>query len=57
MTTHLGVMALFAACVAVVFGTLMRDHGRDQLRLGVGIFGGLVVGAYVVGWVMFGLFR
>jgi hypothetical protein len=53
MTTHLGVMILFAACVSVVFGTLMRETPRDELRLGTRIFVGLVGGAYVVGWIMY----
>ncbi len=56
MTTHLGVMILFAACVSAVFGTLGRDQPRDQLMLGARIFTGLVVGAYVLGWVMFLVF-
>jgi hypothetical protein len=56
MTSHLGVMVLFAACVSTVFGTLMRDAARDQLGLGLRIFGGLVVGAYVLGWVMYWAF-
>jgi hypothetical protein len=49
-------MIVFAACVAVVFATLLRDEPRDQVRMGSRIFGGLVVGAYVLGWVMFGIF-
>jgi hypothetical protein len=53
MTTHLGVMMLFAACVAVVFGTLLRDTPRDEMRLAARIFGGLVAGAYLVGWIMY----
>ena len=52
MTSHLGVMLVFAACVAAVFGTLLRDESRDQIRLGARIFGGLVMGAVVVGWIM-----
>ena len=57
MTTHLGVMVIFAALVSTVFGTLMRDDGRDQVRLGFRMFAGLVVGAYLVGWMMFLGFR
>jgi hypothetical protein len=57
MTTHLGVMILFAACVSTVFGTLMRDEFRDQLRIAARAFAMLVLGAYVLGWVMFVLFR
>ena len=53
MTSHLAVMILFAACVAIVFGTLLRDNPRDELRLAGRIFGGLMIGAYVVGWIMY----
>ena len=53
MTTHLGVMLLFAACISVVFGTLLRDDQRDQVRFGARIFTSLVLGAYALGWVMF----
>ncbi len=53
MTSHLGVMVLFAAAVAVVFAVLMREDGTEQIRLGGRIFGGLVGGALVVGWVMY----
>jgi hypothetical protein len=52
MTTHLGVMILFAACLALVFGTLLRELPRDQMRLGVRIFLALVGGAYALGWIM-----
>lgn len=57
MTTHLGMMCLFAACLAAVFATLLRDDRRGQVRLGVRVFGGLVIGAYVVGWLMYGVFH
>jgi undecaprenyl pyrophosphate phosphatase UppP len=53
MTTHLGVMILFAACVSVVFGTLLRETPRDELRMAARIFSALVVGAYALGWVMY----
>lgn len=53
MTSHLGVLLLFAGCVAVVFALLVREDGNDQLVLGAKIFGGLVGGALVVGWVMY----
>ena len=57
MTSHLGFMMLFAACVSVVFGTLMRDDPREQLRLGARIFAALVLGAYALGWIMYIAFR
>lgn len=53
MTSHLGAMLFFAVCVAAVFGTLLRDAPREQFRLGARIFGGLVVGAYALGWLMY----
>jgi len=53
MTTHLGVMILFAACVAAVFGTLLRDESSGQLRMAGRIFTALVVGAYGLGWLMY----
>lgn len=52
MTTHLGVLLLFAAAVSVVFSVLMREDAAAQLRLGARIFGGLVGGAIVTGWIM-----
>lgn len=56
MTTHLGLMIVFAACVSTVFATVMRESTRDQLRMGARIFGALVVGAYLLGWIMLGVF-
>lgn len=53
MTTHLGVMILYAACVAVVFATLGRDDVAAQSRLAARILAGLVVGAWAIGWVMY----
>ena len=53
MTSHLGVMILLAACLAVVFGVLLRDDGRQQWQLAVRIFVSLTGGAYLLGWVMY----
>jgi len=53
MTSHLGVMLLFAACVSIVFGTLLRNEPRDQIRMGLRIFLALAVGAYALSWLMF----
>ena len=57
MTTHWGVLVLFATCVAVVFATLGRDEVPAQRALGGRVLGSLVAGAYVVGWLMFALIR
>jgi hypothetical protein len=53
MTSHLGILVLFALAVAIVFSVLMREEVADQIRLGGRIFGGLVGGALVTGWVMY----
>ena len=52
MTSHLGVMALFAALVSAVFGALLRQEPRDQVRVAGRIFGALVIGAVALGWIM-----
>jgi len=56
MTSHLGVMILFAACMAAVFGVLLRDETTEQVRMAARIFTALVVGAYLLGWVMYLVF-
>jgi len=33
MTSHAGLMVVFAFFVSVVFGTLMRDEPKEQFRL------------------------
>ena len=55
--SHLGLLVLFAACVSVVFATLQRDDLPAQRRLAGRLFGGLVLGAIAVGWLLFAMFR
>ncbi len=55
MTSHVGLMILFAFFVSVVFATLMRDEPREQLVLGARLFGGFVVGGILVGWLLYPL--
>jgi hypothetical protein len=55
MTSHLGLLLLFAMFVSVVFATLMRDEPRDQLLFGLRLFGGFVAAALVIGWLMYPL--
>lgn len=55
MTTHLGLMVVFALFVALVFATLMRDEPRDQVRFGARLFAGLVGGGILVGWLLYPL--
>ena len=55
MSTHLGAMVLFALFVSVVFATLMRDDPTAQVRLGLRLFGGLVGGGILAGWLLYPL--
>lgn len=55
MTTHIGLMALFALFVSVVFAALMRDDPREQLRLGTQMLAALLGGGVLVGWLLYPL--
>jgi len=52
-TSHLLLMALFAGCVAVVGGVLLKDTPREQARTAAEIFGSLAGAALVLGWVLY----
>lgn len=53
MTSHAGLMVLFAAFVSLVFATLMCDEPREQLRFGLRILATFVATGLVLGWLMF----
>jgi hypothetical protein len=55
MTSHLGLLILFALFVSLIFSVLMRDEPREQVRLGLRMFGGFVGAAIVLGWLMYPL--
>jgi undecaprenyl pyrophosphate phosphatase UppP len=52
-TSHLALMILFALYVSVVFGTLMRDDPKEQLRFGAQLFAAFVVGGIALGWILY----
>jgi hypothetical protein len=51
--SHLLLLAVFSMFVSTVFATLMRDDVSEQLRLGLKMFGGMIAGAIVLGWLMY----
>jgi hypothetical protein len=51
--SHLLLMTLFAGAVSVVGGTLAKDDLRQQVRAGAAMFGTLVGGAILVGWILY----
>lgn len=52
-TSHFLLLVLFAFFVSLVFAVLVRDEPREQLRTGAMMFGGFVVVAYALGWLMY----
>lgn len=55
MTSHLGLLVLFALFASTVFATLMRDTVKEQVTFGLRLFGGFVAAALVMGWLMYPL--
>ena len=53
MHSHLLILVLFSLLVSIVFAVLMRDEPKTQLRFGAVLFGSFVVGAIVLGWLMY----
>ena len=52
MTSHLGLMILFAFFVSLVFATISKDTPAEQARLGVRMFGTFIGAAIALGWLM-----
>ena len=52
MTSHLGLMMLFALFVSLIFATIQKDTPREQLTLGAKMFGTFMAAAIALGWVM-----
>jgi hypothetical protein len=52
-TSHLLLMAIFAGCVAVVGGVLLKDAPREQARSAAGIFAGLVGAGLALAWILY----
>jgi hypothetical protein len=55
VTTHFGLLVLFALFVSVAFAALMRDDPREQLRTGGLMFGGFIAVAIVLSWLLYPL--
>ena len=53
MTSHFLLLVLFSFFVSLVFAVLLRDEPRQQIRTGGMMFGGFIVTALVLGWLMY----
>jgi undecaprenyl pyrophosphate phosphatase UppP len=53
MSSHFLLLIVFSFFVSVVFGVLLRDDPRQQIRTAAMMFGGFIATAIVLGWLMF----
>jgi hypothetical protein len=53
MQSHLLLLVLFAFFVSLVFAVLTKDEVGEQVRFGGLLFGGFIVSAVVLGWLMY----
>ena len=53
MVGHFLLMVAYALLVGVFFSVLWRRERRAQIKLFLQIFGGMVLGALLVAWLMF----
>lgn len=53
MTSHLGLMILFAAFVSPVFAALHRDDWASAKTFAVRLFAALIGGAFVLSWLLY----
>ena len=51
--THLLVMMLFAALVALVFGLVARDTGRERLFYGIKVFVEFIGIGLALAWLLY----
>jgi hypothetical protein len=52
MHSHFVLMLVFSLCVSTVFAALLRETMDDQIVIGAKMFGGMMVAALVLGWLM-----
>ncbi len=56
MTSHLGLLVLFAALISPVFAALHRDDLVSGREFAFKLFGGLVAGAFLLSWALYLIF-
>jgi hypothetical protein len=55
MTSHFGLMVIFALFVSTVFATLMRDDPKQQLMFGARLVAGFIGAGVIIGWLLYPL--
>ncbi len=51
--SHFGLMVLYAALLGLFLATLWRRERKAQVRLFLQVFGWLIGGSIVLGWLMY----
>jgi hypothetical protein len=52
MTSHFGLLFVFAAFVSLIFATIAKDTPKEQALMGLSLMGSFVGAALVLGWLM-----
>ena len=52
MTSHFGLMILFAMFVATIFATIAKDTARAQVLLGLRLLAAFIATGLALGWLM-----
>lgn len=52
MTSHFGLMLVFAFFVSLVFATITKEGPKEQAMLGAKMFATFIAAAIIFGWVM-----
>jgi hypothetical protein len=55
VTSHLGLMVVFACFVSAVFAVLMRDEPMEQFTFGSRLVAGFLGAGLLLGWLLYPL--
>jgi hypothetical protein len=55
VTTHVGLLVVFAAFVSAIFAVLSREAPTEQAWFAMRLFGGFLGAAYALGWLLYPL--
>jgi ABC-type sugar transport system permease subunit len=53
VASHLFLLVAFSFFVSLIFAVLTKDEVAEQIRFGAILFGGFVISAVVLGWLMY----
>lgn len=49
---HFLLAAIYSACIAVFFASLLREDLKSALRMGITLFSVMLMSIFVLGWIM-----